>query len=726
MSEIERRASARHMALRNDLRERFPALLNERPRPDRSAIALGRAETGTAILLPQRARTEHAHVIGTTGGGKSKLLEHCIRQDIAAGRGVCVVDPHGEHPDSLYRSTLSWLHAKGWLERRKVHLVDPNAATHTIGFNPLARPDPDTDLSVIAGVTLEAFSRAWGGEDTSNKPTIERVLTATFTALAELNLTLVEAPLLLDRVDRHGLRAHALAQITDRYAKDELQRLHDLSRDDRRRHDFDLEVVGPINRLARFVRPAAIRSMIGQTERVLDMRAALDDGDIILCNLSGGARVYEKDADLLGRLLTRSLFFHAKRRRAPERPFFVYLDECHRYLSGDLENILAESRKYGVAAILSHQWQEQLRVESENMLAAVKNATNVKIVFRIKDAEEAEDLARSVVPLDLEIPVQTLIKPSVVGHRRIRLGNESTSEQSSITHSHAETKGESESYTVSHGESVSETNASSSGFSESEGSSQAFGSSATDSAGTDNSRSRTNSYKPAQGIFGRGVPAGSALGRGQSAQVAKTRGTNAVSGRSSETSRSSGSSHAETTSESWSESFTRGTSHAVTVGESHTRGTGRSQGSSEGLEPILADLPTAVHSKDSVLYMAAQTLRNLRTGTAFVSFVGASGLVSALLSVPPVLNVSLSASQFAALRERVLGRSQAAISIAEAVAAIADRERQLLIAHQAQDCEPKSFRTKAPPIVPEGEPPPLDAAGRGRSRPAPKQKKSSR
>ena len=74
------------------------------------------------------------------------------------------------------------------------------------------RPDPDTDISVVAGVTLEAFSRAWGGEDTTNKPTIERVLTATFAALAELNLTLVEAPFLLDRRDRYGLRAFAMVQ----------------------------------------------------------------------------------------------------------------------------------------------------------------------------------------------------------------------------------------------------------------------------------------------------------------------------------------------------------------------------------------------------------------------------------------------------------------------------------------------------------------------------------
>jgi hypothetical protein len=246
----------------------YPTLLR-RPSPappvDRSAIALGRDQHGRAVMLPQRARMEHCHAIGTTGAGKSYWLAHCIRQDVANGCGVMVIDPHGEHPASLYRSLLGWLDETDYGGRRTIHLIDPNSPTHTVGFNPLARPDADTDISVLAGVTLEAFSRAWGGEDTTNKPTIERVLTATFAALAELHLTLVEAPFLLDRKDRHGLRAFAMENVKDRYTKDELYRLHELSLDERRRHDFDLEVVGPINRIARFVRPTAIRGMIGQT-----------------------------------------------------------------------------------------------------------------------------------------------------------------------------------------------------------------------------------------------------------------------------------------------------------------------------------------------------------------------------------------------------------------------------------------------------------------------------
>jgi hypothetical protein len=111
------------------------------PPIDRKAIVLGRnQETSVPIVLSERARLEHAHVIGTTGGGKTKFLEACIRQDIRAGRGVCVVDPHGDHPDSLYRSVLGWLDRYGYTaggrNARPIHLIDPNAPTHTVGFNP--------------------------------------------------------------------------------------------------------------------------------------------------------------------------------------------------------------------------------------------------------------------------------------------------------------------------------------------------------------------------------------------------------------------------------------------------------------------------------------------------------------------------------------------------------------------------------------------------------------
>lgn len=699
MSTIRERAEGIRTNLREALIVQHPVLCRRpiaRTLVDRTAIVAGRSDTGRPILLSERARREHCHVIGTTGGGKSKFIEACVRQDVAAGRGVLVVDPHGDHPDSLYRSLLAWLDERGYTSTRTVHLIDPNAPSHTTGFNPLACPDADTDLSVIAGVTLEAFSRAWGGEDTTQKPSIERVLTATFTALAEMKLTLAEAPLLYDRSDRHGLRAWAIRRLTDRYAREELERLHELSLDERRRHDFDLEVVGPINRIARFVRPPAIRTMIGQTERVLDIRKALDEGHVILVNLSGGSRVYERDADLLGRLLTRSLFFHAKRRRAPNRTFVAYLDECHRYLSGDLENLLAESRKYGVALVLAHQWLAQATTESENMLAALRNATNVKIVFRLKDPIEAEDLAHMVVPLDLEVPVGALVKPTVMGHQLTTLRGKSETAQESVTDSRSEMEGVStaESYSVT--ETYVESEGKGDSWAEGEGASAANSVSEMQVSAIGNGTSLSMQIVPDGSLMPNVV--GITQGTSAMSSMAEGSGRGSTNGRNSSSSHGGSSMRTISSGIATSESYARAEHRATSIGRGITRGSAETRSTQEAFEPIMADLPSAVHGKENALYMAAQTLRNLTAGRAFINFVDRSGMRAGLISVPNVRATMLSDEAFAKLRERVLEASAAAVASDTAREHVAYRERMLIesaAADQGKEPEsPAGYRTK--------------------------------
>jgi Type IV secretion-system coupling protein DNA-binding domain len=276
---------------------------------DAMALVLGRDDAGAPIVLPERPRLEHMHVIGATGSGKTNLLEHMIRQDVIHGRGVCVVDPHGNHPDSLYRSLLSWLDRKGFTKSRVIHLIDPNAGSHAVGFNPLGRPDADTSYSVIAEAMFEAFSRMWGDEDGNTKPTIQRVLTATFTALSEQGLTLAEARLLFDPDDTHGIRALVLRKLRDSYAHDEIDWLHHIGEERTGRRDFRAEVVGPINRIAKLVRNEAVRAIVGQTERVLDLRDAMDENHVILANLSGARWSTSKRPISSGACSRASYFF---------------------------------------------------------------------------------------------------------------------------------------------------------------------------------------------------------------------------------------------------------------------------------------------------------------------------------------------------------------------------------------------------------------------------------
>jgi hypothetical protein len=251
------------------------------------------------------------------------------------------------------------------------------------------------------------------------------VLIATLTALCELKLTLAEARLLFDPDDRAGIRRWAIENLVDEEAREEFQWQHEIAGESRGRQDFRVEVMGPRNRLGKLTRTESVRLMLGQRMPAINFREVLDEGHIILVNLSGGPRASDMSCELLGRLLTRFLFFNAQRRQHPERPFFFYLDECQLYLSGDVSRMLAEARKYGVGVVLAHQYLWQLEKAGEDILHAVRNATNLKAFFRIKDAREAADHAETAIPLDLEMPVQASVRPTSVGVELVKLGSES-------------------------------------------------------------------------------------------------------------------------------------------------------------------------------------------------------------------------------------------------------------------------------------------------------------
>ena len=96
-------------------------------------------------------------------------------------------------------------------------------------------------------------------------------------------------------------------------------------------------------------------------------------------------------------------------------PFFVYVDEAHRYVTDDVEGLLTQARKFGIGVTLAHQYLAQLGKPGEKIYEAVRNSTETKVVFRVKSPEEAQALAYDVLPLSLELPVQASIRPTQIG-----------------------------------------------------------------------------------------------------------------------------------------------------------------------------------------------------------------------------------------------------------------------------------------------------------------------
>lgn len=729
--------SAKGLALRAEVRERIlqlhPAL---RPRTipsvDCTSIVLGRDTAEAPVSLSVRARLEHMHVVGTTGGGKTRLIQHCACQDIKQGRGVCIVDPHGNHPDSLYRSMIAWIAQHRIAERRVVHLIDPNAGSHITGFNPLALPSEEYDPPVIAEAMQQALERIWGEEDMNTKPTMQRVLAAILTTLVELRMTLAEARLFFDPHDRDGVRAWAMHALKNEEARDELAWLHGIASDIRGQQDFRQEITGPRNRLVKLTNNEAIKLGVSQDTNGIDFRAALDEGHIILANLSPGPRAGDIAVQLLGRLLTRSIFFHTVRRKRTDHPFFLFLDECQLYLSGDISRMLAEARKYGTGVVLAHQTLAQLRVAGEDMLDAIKSTTNIKVVARVKDPAEAAELSDMVFRHNLEMPVNILTKLTIVGHELVRRKAESESWQEAISNSAARTMAKSMTESEAITESVSDAVNESIGTAENENwgtsdssstaatDTDAFGTSTTinlvpgdilsmpaaasgntigETAGT---HSNMGLASPSRYLIGNArlepaVVAGVGVGESRQRSIGKSDSSQSGTSRSSgiSTTKQRGTSSAKGS--AWTRGVSYSTSESSTEGSSRSHGLGGSRGWSEVLEPVLADRPASVHSLDNVRYMAAEVLRNFPTGFAAVSLVDGTGLKTAVLKVARVADCKLTSEQFHRLRREILQRSPSAVPIETALASLATRQSRILQrASQLRDAEPE-----APPTVPD-------------------------
>lgn len=353
----------------------------------REKILLGETRRGSPVYLPPEARATHMHVLGASGRGKSKFLEHLVREDIRRGNGLCLIDPHGY----LYEDLLRWLEVRGFFERRKIILLEPTLAGWTFGFNPLdfGQASPD-ELSFAVDAMVKACAQVWGGEDTTQTPLLKRVLRSVFYALAAKRLTLLEA-LFLTNPDQAEARRYLTSDLQDYVFAEQWQMFNALGF-----REFEERFGSANNRLLEFLSGEIVRNIIGQRERVLDLRRAMDEGHVILVNLAGRGRLSDDNARLLGALLVNDLFLKARHRPQRSRPFYLYIDECALFVNEDLARILDEARKFGLHLILAHQHLAQLRRAGEAVESAVMTNAQTKVVFGGLSAEDAETMARTV------------------------------------------------------------------------------------------------------------------------------------------------------------------------------------------------------------------------------------------------------------------------------------------------------------------------------------------
>jgi hypothetical protein len=320
----------------------------------------------TPFGIKQSDRRAHMYILGKTGTGKSTLLETLIRQDMANGHGLALLDPHGD----LIESVLSQVPRE-----RHDDLVyfDATDTEHPLGFNPLESVAPRYRPLAASGL-LSVFQHIWAD---SWGPRLEHILRNTLLALLEQpSATLADVPRLLDDTT---FRRQALTNVSN-----EQVRTFWLKEYAGYPARFRAEAMAPLqNKVGAFLANPLIHRIVTQEKSAFRLRQIMDSGKILLVNLAKG-KIGADTSTLLGALLVSRLGLAALSRadqiEEERRDFYLYLDEFHSFTTLSLAGMLSELRKYRLNLILAHQYLAQL---DERLLQAILGNVGTIISFRI-------------------------------------------------------------------------------------------------------------------------------------------------------------------------------------------------------------------------------------------------------------------------------------------------------------------------------------------------------
>ena len=352
---------------------------------DRSDVTyLGLASSRRGLVrfgIRQADRLSHLYVIGKTGTGKSTLLLTMAKQDITSGRGLLLIDPHGDLAEGLYHAAL----ASGRSDIVYWDVADPASP---YGYNPLRHVRPDKVPLAVSGL-LEAFKKfwreAWGVR-------MEHVLRNALFALIELRGSVLSDVLRL--LSDSGYRRQCAAGVTNQPVKTFWLREFP-AYSDRYRADS----IAPIqNKIGAFLADPVLNRVLTTPQTDLHLRRLMDEGSILIVNLAKG-RLGEDSANLLGSLLVSTLavaaFSRAEAAASERRPFFAYIDEFHSFTTATLATMASELRKYGVGLVLANQHLHQLDPDVRH---SVLGNAGTLIAFRV-GSEDAALLAREMAPV---------------------------------------------------------------------------------------------------------------------------------------------------------------------------------------------------------------------------------------------------------------------------------------------------------------------------------------
>lgn len=334
----------------------------------------------TQIGLKEDERRRHIYILGATGTGKSTMLLSMINSDLKNGKGLAVVDPHGDLIEQI------------------LHIIPKDRIADVVYFNP-------DDIGYPIGINLLELSQGLSEEDALREreyitesiislfhkiytekysgPRMEYILRNTIhTAFAIPNATLFTVYKLLINTK---FRKSVVRNLTDENLKDfwkyEFAKAGDYQK---------VKMISPItNKIGRFLFSPTAKRILDQEKSTIDFSQIMNEGKILLCNLSKG-KIGEDNSKVLGVVMMAKLQLAAlKRARMPmekRRDFYLYVDEFQNFATPFFAQVLSEARKYKLGAILAHQTTSQL--EDQSLVNVTLANTGTVICFRTANPED--------------------------------------------------------------------------------------------------------------------------------------------------------------------------------------------------------------------------------------------------------------------------------------------------------------------------------------------------
>ncbi|MFN8475912.1 MAG: type IV secretion system DNA-binding domain-containing protein [Anaerolineae bacterium] len=341
-------------------------------------------------------RRRHVYIVGKTGAGKSTLIANMAITDIRAGRGVGIIDPHGDLSDTILdyipKSRLSDVVYLEPFDTERPFVL--NLFEHT------SHTERDLIASGVVAIFAKLYSQSWG-------PRLEYILRNTILTLLEHpGSTLADVlPLLSVASYRQKVVSSLSDPVLRSFWEDEFEAMPE---------KFRAEAISPIqNKVGQFIQSQTIRAIVGRTRSTVRLDEIINTGKILILNLSQG-KLGEDNAALLGAMVITKLQLAAMgRAHIPEdkrRDFLLYVDEFQNFATDSFMKILSEARKYRLALTLTNQYIEQL---GEGVQRALFGNVGTLISFGV-GARDAQVLTHEFADLYAPSDLVTLNKHEIV------------------------------------------------------------------------------------------------------------------------------------------------------------------------------------------------------------------------------------------------------------------------------------------------------------------------